>query len=194
MEDRGLPSPTTRPALELASADGGWIAKPRRGVGSVGIHRVTDDAELSTLRRRDDLDEVIVQALLPGPELTVDAFLAGDRRGSAICRERIEVKSGVCTKARIFHDELVESTVLDLGRALELRGAFCVQVMWDGKTWRITDVNPRPGAGTRLSVAVGFNVHAAMFADVWDLDPWPFLTRLAGERFAVRQYREVVLV
>jgi len=136
MEDRGIPSPTTRPALELASADGGWIAKPRRGVGSVGVHRVTDEAELSTLRRRDDLGEVIVQALLPGPELTVDAFLAGDRRGSAICRERIEVKSGVCTKARIFHDELVESTVLDLGRALELRGAFCVQVMWDGKTWR----------------------------------------------------------
>ena len=195
MDDRNLPSPRTRSARDLDSVGDGWIAKPRRGVGSVGVRRVTNDEELELLKHSDDLDDLIVQSLLPGPELTVDAFLASDGNGAAICRERIEVKSGVCTKARIFHDEGVQSLVLDLGRALEIRGAFCIQVMQgaDGE-WRITDVNPRPGAGTRLSVAVGFNVHGALFADLWGDDPWPYLRPVDGERWAVRQYREIVLV
>jgi carbamoylphosphate synthase large subunit len=195
MDERGLPTPKTLPAAELHSVGDGWIAKPRRGVGSVGVARVTSENELDALLAGQDLADAIVQSLLPGPELTVDAFLAAGGRGAAVCRERIEVKSGVCTKARIFHDEPVESLVLELGRALEIRGAFCVQVMQDASgSWRITDVNPRPGAGTRLSVAVGFNVHAAMFADLWDADPWPYLRAVDGERWAVRQYREIILV
>lgn len=195
LETQGLPTPRTRNAADIENLEGGWIVKPRRGVGSVDVRRITTEEELQLHRNAHTESEAIAQPLLSGPEITVDAFLAQDGSGGALCRERIEVKSGVCTKARIFHDLAVEDIALAAGRALAFRGAFCVQLMADSRgAWLLTDVNPRPGAGTRLSVAVGFNVHAAMFADLWGEDPGPYLEAVEGERWAVRQYREIVLV
>jgi len=193
--ENGFPTPETLPAVDLGSPEAGWIVKPRRGVGSIGVERVESADDLTNVSRRSSLADAIAQRLLAGPEVTVDAFLGGDGTSAALCRERVEVKSGVCTKARIYHDAEIADLVLEVGRKLALRGAFCAQLMADdGGARLLTDVNPRPGAGTRLSAAVGFDVHAAMFADLWGDDPHPHLRSLNRERWVVRQYREVVLV
>jgi carbamoylphosphate synthase large subunit len=188
------PTPETRAIDDVDAVGDGWIVKPRRGVGSVGVARITTDRELADWRADARRDEYLAQRLLDGPELTLDGFLAADGSGRVVCRERIEVKSGVCTKARIFEDEMLAALALDVGRKLELRGAFCFQVMQDGSgAWLLTDVNPRTGAGTRLSAAVGVNLHAAMLADLWGLDPQVHVPRLSGERWVARYYREAVL-
>jgi hypothetical protein len=79
-----------------------------------------------------------------------------------------------------------------LGDGLDLGGAFCFQVMRarDGGGWRITDVNPRHGAASRMSAAVGVDVIAAGIADAWGEDPGRFLPPLDRERYVVRQYDE----
>jgi carbamoyl-phosphate synthase large subunit len=193
--ENGFPTPETVAAVDIDSPEAGWMVKPRRGVGSIGVERVESADDLASVRRRSNIADAIAQRLLAGPEVTVDAFLGRDGTSAALCRERVEVKSGVCTKARLFRDHQIEDLVLELGRRLALHGAFCAQLMVDSRGARLlTDVNPRPGAGTRLSAAVGFNVHAAMLADLWGDDPRPHLRPLNRERWVVRQYREIVLV
>jgi carbamoyl-phosphate synthase large subunit len=193
--EKGFPTPVTVPAGDIAWPGKAWIVKPRKGVGSKGVLKIESALDLDRARGRGDTADAIAQPLLPGPEVTVDAFLGRNGKAAALCRERVEVKSGVCTKARLFHDPYIEDLVLELGRKLELRGAFCAQLMFDdGGKSLLTDVNPRPGAGTRLAAAVGFNVHAAMIADLWGDDPSPHLGYVTRERWVVRQHREIVLV
>lgn len=194
LTERGFPTPPTVSAAQLKDIGSGWFVKPRHGVGSVGAERLMSGGALELWRRDREAALWVAQPLLAGPEVTIDAFIAADGRGAAVCRERVEVKSGVCTKARVFHHSQLEALALEVGRNLQFRGAFCVQTMKAGEgDWQLTDVNPRPGAGTRIAAAVGFNTHAAMFADLWGEDARPHLRRLETDRWVVRQYKEVVL-
>jgi carbamoylphosphate synthase large subunit len=56
----------------------------------------------------------------------------------------------------------------------------------------VIDVNPRPGAGTAMSGACGVDFLAAHVAMALGRDPAPFLPQLAGERFVVRTYVEIL--
>lgn len=193
LDAEGFPSPrTSLPALAEWSSDG-LVVKPRRGVGSVGVRILTTPSDLAALR---DDESVVVQERCAAPELTIDAFRS--RRtgtGQAVCRERIEVKAGVSTKARVFYDRELEALAMSLGTRLGLTGAFCFQVMRANGTerWMITDVNPRPGAGTTMSAAVGFDVLTATLADAWDLADGQPLEVPSEDRYVARQYAEYVL-
>lgn len=189
-----LPTPQTATANDAAWRPEGLIAKPRTGVGSVGFQRLDAPEDLERLRAEGGED--VVQSRCEPPEITVDAFRgAGGEVQRAVCRERLEVKAGVATKARVFDDDELAGLARRLGDGLELQGAFCFQVMRSsgGGGWAITDVNPRPGAGTRMSAAVGVDVLAATLANAWGLDPRPMLPPLAGERYVARQYAEFVV-
>jgi carbamoyl-phosphate synthase large subunit len=190
----GLPTPRTWPGDEAAAAGGAVLIKPRRGLGSRGVTKPANRRQLLELLTATE-EEMIIQQLCDGPEVTVDAFRGRSHSvEAAICRERLEVKAGVCTKARVFHDGEIEATVLTLGRLLGLDGAYCVQLMRAPGTaaWTITDVNARPGAGTRMSVVCGFDVLSATLLDRWGHDPEPALGPLERERFVVRHYEEDV--
>jgi carbamoylphosphate synthase large subunit len=192
LAEHDLPSPATWPLTEVSWKPGGLIAKPREGLGSVGFRRLETAAALTEAAEGPDADDLIAQEPCEGPEVTVDVFRP--RRGgpiSAVCRERIEVKAGVCTKARVFMDQALTDLAATLGEALPLGGAFCFQVMRSpGGEWAVTDVNPRHGAGSRMSAAVGVDVIGAGLADVWGEDPARFLGKLDGDRHVVRQYAE----
>jgi carbamoylphosphate synthase large subunit len=163
------------------------IVKPRQGLGSVGVRRL-DAAE------RVAPDE-LVQEVCDPPEVTVDAFRA--RRGAlrmSVCRERLQVKAGVATKARVFQDAELAELAHRLGDRLDLGGTYCFQTMRDGNgAWAITDVNARPGGATAMSVAVGADVLAADLADLWGEDPLPFLRPPERPRIVVRAYTELVM-
>jgi carbamoyl-phosphate synthase large subunit len=57
-------------------------------------------------------------------------------------RERIETKAGVCSKARLFHDDRILEIANAIGSVVGLKGAFCFQILefregaedWDA--WR----------------------------------------------------------
>jgi carbamoylphosphate synthase large subunit len=100
----------------------------------------------------------------------------------------------VCTKARLFADERLQELAGAVAAACGLRGTFCLQVM-RGRAgrWMVTDVNPRPGGGTAMSVAVGMDFHAAMVAAAWGADGASLLSLPDGERWVARGYVEHVL-
>ncbi len=191
----GLPAPEVIPFALSDWREAGVIVKPRRGVGSVGVARVTDREQWSGWCARADLDDWIAQEIVAGPEVTLDCFRSSrTSRSRVVCRERVEVKAGVCTKARIFDDGELGAVGTAIGAGLELSGVYCVQLMRSpDRGWLVTDINPRPGAGCRLSAAIGVLFHAAWFADAWGADTAHLLPALDGERWVVRQYSEIVL-
>jgi len=58
--------------------------------------------------------------------------------------------------------------------------------------WRIVDVNPRVGSGTRMSAAVGSDFAAANLGDFWGEEVERWLRPLVGEHVVVRQYQDYV--
>jgi carbamoylphosphate synthase large subunit len=194
LRDHGYPTPHTVEPRDAQWGAGSWIVKPRRGRGSAGFRRVESERDLSELKNKGG--DVVVQESCSVPEVTVDAFISfGSPFERALCRERLEVKAGVCTKARIFEDQGLSDLALNIGRALGLRGTFCVQVMRSRETgkWLVTDINPRPGAGTSMSRHAGVDFLCAGFAELRGVSPASMLPRLASERYVVRAYAEYSL-
>ena len=162
LRKQGLPTPMTALA-GLAFGENQYFLKPRAGAGSRGARRVSA-LELSSLPEARD-DAWIIQEICDGTEVTVDAF-SDPELGffRALARERIEVKSGVSTKCRIREDPELAGFAASIASALGVSGSFCFQVIGKPGSWRITDLNPRPGAATAMSVACGNDFFGAMFA------------------------------
>ena len=188
---RSLPAARTAPASERPALP--FFAKRRFGFGSRGARRIERPEDLDCLAREGE--ELVLQELLVAPEVTIDAFRDGARAVfRAVCRERLEVKAGVCTKARLFADETLQALARAVGEALDLEGTYCLQVMrhpHDGG-WRLTDINARPGAGTAMSGAAGVDFLSATLLRAWGRDAAALLPPLAAERYVVRRFAEVV--
>jgi carbamoyl-phosphate synthase large subunit len=141
----GLPSPpTVLPGEPVESYP--VMVKPRRGSGARSIHAAAD-AEEAEFFCRYVREPVMVQRLMRGPELSIDALSdAGGRCLNAIPRTMLESRGGESIKGTVVADpELVE-----LGRsvveALGVRGPCTVQVFRDPEVGLgITDVNTRFG-------------------------------------------------
>lgn len=185
-----LPTPPTKRPSEWQWTGAPLFAKPRCGRGSIGARTIDDEAALLALGG-DGSEDLIVQPRCEGPEVTVDAVVL-DEGVRAVCRERLEVKSGVCTKARVFEDPALEDLAGRIASGLGLSDVFCFQVMRLEGAWVVTDLNARPGAGTRLTVAAGVDVLGAMFHRRFGLPYAHLVGRLPAERIVVRQYAEFV--
>lgn len=185
------PTPRTVAAEHFVWTGERVFVKPRWGIGSRDTLLVTSEDQF----RNCDGQHLIVQEVCRPPEITIDAFRArNSQQFGAVCRERVEVKAGICTKARVFHNSELQTLAESVGRDLGLVGPMCLQVMRDpeGDGWCITDVNPRPGAATRMSVVAGYDVISAAFADAIGEDASPFLVPLPSEATVVRAFIEVV--
>lgn len=192
LRSRGVATPSTVPAAEATWADRAMVFKPRCGRGSIDVRVVTDPQDMERFRHDEAL---VAQELCDPPEVTLDAFRS--RSGNhwrVVCRERVEVKAGVCTKGRLFEDQKLAALAIDIGTGLGLTGAFCIQVMQgpERSGWQVTDVNPRIGAGARLTAAAGVDIAAAALADLWGEDPAPFIGPLHRECHVIRTYQEWV--
>jgi len=164
----------------------GFIVKPITGVGSV-----INDFNLTSLKDISEYDKYLIQEKCSKPEVTIDVFSNGELDiFFYVCRERIETKSGVCTKARLFLDEELGHIAKELADKLSLK-FFCFQVMRLNEKWAVTDINPRLGSGTPMCNAVEIDFFSAMLADFLGRDPKIFLKKLEREIFVTRQYRNI---
>lgn len=188
-----VPTPETVLPEDLSGRESdfvGWLRKPRRGVGGHGV---------ATLLKREDVEEaasltdIIIQECCVAPEITVDALASRHGGTYAASRERVEVKAGVCTKARLFRDAAFDALTEKVSAALNLSGAFCYQAMKGlGGNWVVTDVNPRLGGGTAMWLPVGVNFAAANVADLFATPFETWLPQLENQHFVVRYFDEVL--
>lgn len=185
----GIATPRTVSPEEITGATHERLfVKPEEGFGSKDA-RAASGEEIPRLLAREP--KVLVQEYCSGPEITVEVFNAS--AVLSICRERLEIKAGVCTKARIFFDDVLQAIAERLCAVLCLPLAFCFQVMRGASgDWVVTDLNPRLGAGTALSTAYGWSLASAGLVS-WGklpLDPLQFLKTSPGDRYVVRVYQE----
>jgi len=169
--------------------EGGLILKPRRGYGS----QIKVVSDLKNLHSDYSPENYIIQQECKLPEITIDVCY-DMKRGffRYICRERVEVKNGVCTKARLFYDKKLESIAFTIADKLNLN-SFCYQVMKSNGEWAVTDINARLGAGTPMSIAAGMDFFSGMFAILWEEDPAEYFIPLKKETFVTRQYCDFLM-
>jgi len=173
---------------EPFNIEDGLIVKPRRGYASQ-YERLLEAGDTS----RYSADTFLIQQECDKPEVTVDVCYDPNRNFfSYVCRERLEIKSGVCTKARLFYDNEIGDLAFRIADKLKL-SSFCFQLMRYKKQWAVTDLNARLGAGTPMSVAAGLDFFSAMFAILWQDDPSVFFQTLQKETFVTRQYADFVM-
>lgn len=150
-----------------------------------------------SLQSHDDLRSVPAQAFIqekmPGAEFTADCMPLGDGRVFVSVRERVETKSGVCTKARIAPHAGMERIAQQLVAATSVESPFCFQAMagHPGENrLAVTDINPRLGAGTLMSAANGSDFFGAHLAQTFGGE-WQERLQRHHERCAItRQYVE----
>ena len=164
------------------------LIKPRAGFGSRGV-RISSPQNLNL-----STDEMAQQFCI-APEITVDAF-HDSRTGlvRVLARERLEVKAGVCTKARIHESAELHALTQQLLSVWPYEGSFCYQVMRDsiGGQWQIIDLNSRPGAGTAMSAALENHFFAAHFLRAWNEDAAQCFKPIIGDRYVARRHLDVV--
>lgn len=155
------------PTIDLVSfhqldADKKYLMKPKIGFGSLDI-RVCFGKEI----KEEYYEHYIVQELCDtdGKVREVTAEIFNRNNGLKImCRERIEIKSGVCTKMKVIRDDSMNDIIEKMVHAIECPTAFNVQFILDENAWKLMDVNLRLGAGTPLSTSAGFQLTRALLA------------------------------
>ena len=190
---RGLPSAGTALATPMAfeTMRQPVLLKPRMGTGGKNFPTIHSSSELA----RIDPNQWMLQEVLRTPEVSVAGVL-GRRSDFFRClpREYIEFRQGSPSmKGRIYDDPGLTDIAERLARGLPLAGAFFFEVMRDSAgDWRIIDVHPRVGTGTRMCAAVGVDIAAANLADFWGEDVGEFLPSISGEYYVARQFEEYV--
>lgn len=160
--------------------------KPRVGWGSRGCHLATSGASCALPGPPDPADWV-AQVPCDGPEVTVDVYRSPDGGfARALCRERVEVRSGVSVKCRIFEDDHLARLACRVSGTLGLVRTSNVQFMRLLGQWVVTDVNPRPGGGTAMGELVGNHFPLAHLADRLGLDPDALFAPLSGDAWVLR--------
>jgi carbamoylphosphate synthase large subunit len=186
LKNNGIEVPRFYSQIEIESQKD-YFVKPDIGFGSknAGILK-GKDISFS--------EEIIVQEILYQPEITVEIFKK-DNYISYVCRERLEVKSGVCTKARFFNSEEIDKIINQINMLFELPLASCVQFMKNRENkWCLTDFNMRLGAGTALSSAIGFNISSALLSVLSEKNNYQeHLKKITDDSFVVRVYNEIVM-
>lgn len=165
-----------------------YVIKPIRGFGSRGVEILSG----GEIKRKEIEEDILIQEKCNKKEVTAEIF-NGDFL-SIFVRERVETKSGVCTKMVPFYNEQVLESLKKLVSLIKCPIALCIQLMELDGIWRITDCNLRLGAGTALSTAIGFQLSRSFLASlVGDTVSDDWLKPNTKVKSVLRVYKEVVV-
>ncbi len=187
LKSHNLPVPHTFNRSEIED-EITYFVKPVNGVGSIGAKCLCGN-EIKQLEH----DDILIQEVCKKPEYTVECFHYGNNI-STICRERIETKAGVCTKARVFNNNELEEICKKMNSVLELPCYYNIQVMKNNNDeYVITDVNLRSAGGMSISYAAGWDVVGAITSAMIkrENDYMKYVPRV-DEQYVVRTYTDVV--
>ncbi len=162
LQRHGVDCPRTlSPAAALAADKKGaltWpcVIKPWDGSAAKGNTIVHDREELRFFARR--ISNAICQELVEGTEYTCDVYVDADRRVRCVVpRQRIEVRWGEVSKARVARDARIMQVVAHLVQHLGAGpGVVTVQLFeTEARALRIIEINPRFGGGVPLAIRAG---------------------------------------
>ena len=186
---RGLPVPKLYSEGDIIDKEL-YFVKPIHGVGSVGAAIMIG----ADIRRLNSLDNIIIQEVCSLPEITMECFTY-QGRFSSVCRERLQTKSGVCTKARVFKSPRLEAIGKRFAEMFKTPMFFNLQFMKSkSEGFVITDVNLRLAGGMGLSCAAGWNEASAIAKVLLGRsinDVMETLPEFIPEQYVVRVYDEL---
>lgn len=169
-----------------------YIIKPRIGFGARGVKKV-----IGIDIKWDDLSEEIVQECYDldngNYEITAEVYnFAGCLK--VFQRQRIETKVGVCTKMKPILIPEINKAIERMVQQIECPIAMCIQFIYNGKEWCVSDCNLRLGAGTALATAAGFQLTRALLQTILDQQEHSELLEYDKEvKSILRVYDEVVI-
>ncbi|MCD1607978.1 ATP-grasp domain-containing protein [Stutzerimonas kunmingensis] len=173
---------------EALQMSGRIVAKRDGSFGGRATRLLEDVSQVSHYVREGwDIYEHI-----DGEEFTVDCFPLEGRVLTSV-RQRLEVKSGVCSKARILHDSLLDRLAAFLVERFSLSEPFCFQTRQAQGVHYLIDINPRLGAGSAMSALNGTDFFAAHLAALVGEDPGEYLRPRFSECIVTRQYTEYLM-
>jgi carbamoylphosphate synthase large subunit len=164
-----------------------YIQKPRLGFGSIGTSIISKD-------KLSNKEGSFYQEFICGQEVTVDCFFdASNGYFKSITRDRLETKLGVTTKSRVYFSAELDILCKKIMNKLQLDGGACIQFMESDRGWLVIDVNPRLGAGSKISAVSGNDFFSATLAYHFNLDYKKYFNNIGNsELYVVRQYQEIV--
>ncbi len=183
----GIPTPRVYTKDELSDSEI-YLLKPRLGFGSSGIRvihgnePVPDDCVVQEYCHGDDYDEITVEIYNGKAGLHIFA------------RRRVATKAGVCVKMEPVDPAPFFPYIQKLVTSVACPAAFNVQFLQNEGEWKLFDCNLRPGAGTALSTAAGFQLVRAFLAELAGLPVDEEWFRIDDSvRTVLRVYQEIVV-
>ena len=157
LEELEFPVPKMYAADELIET-GTYFIKPINGSGSKNAIK----AETKEIKNITNIENYLIQEVCTQPEITLECFQYKGKLAAA-ARQRIETKSGVCTKAKVFSFPELESIAKKLLKKINCPYFFNLQFMKNkNDEFVITDVNFRLAAGMGLTYAAGWDEVSAI--------------------------------
>lgn len=157
LKENNLPVPEIYTAENLKN-DNVYFIKPKNGAGSNNCRKISKKEILEI----KNINDFIIQEVCTPPEITVECFYLNGRISSC-ARERIETKAGVCSKAKVFKNNILENIAKEFAEKFNPPLFFNLQFMKNSKNdFVITDVNLRLAGATGLSYAAGWDEVSAI--------------------------------
>ena len=169
-----------------------YIVKPINGVGSIGV-KTLSSYDICNIK---NINDFLVEEKCHGPEITVECFY-WEKTLECVCRERIQSKAGVCTKARVFCNKNLKQIAERFAKLIGCPIVFNLQFMMNKKDeYVITDVNLRLAGGMGLSYAAGWDIVSSIAKVMLGFSGDDIFTSLRmniSDVFVVRAYEDFVI-
>jgi biotin carboxylase len=183
----------------LAETVGPWVIKPRAGMGSTGVRKISEPSDLDpALAELPDAGPFLTEEYVAGDEYSVEGVLlaSGPRILAVTAKEKLPpphfVEIGHVIPAELpadAYEEITEQVGRAL-RALQLRtGVFHVELWRTPHGVVLGEVHPRPGGDwihlLLAHVMPGLELFGMLYDDALGLPPTPVppATRAAAVRF-----------
>ena len=137
------------------------VFKPKNGRGSNGVYIADASKSENYLEILSAVSSnYLMQEYIDGNEYTVDTL--HDFNGNllnAVVRERLSVESGISVVSKTVINENLTSIIEKISSAYQFYGANCFQFILSklDNEYYLTDVNPRFGGGSILSIKASKN-------------------------------------
>jgi len=133
---------------------GKYVIKPKMGRGGSGIYFDSNPNHLELYQKLVNPANYIIQKYINGEEFTTDLLYDTDGRLlNLVSRKRLKTDSGISIVGQTVLDEKIIEIVTLLSEKLKFIGGNCIQFIRDAEgKYYLTDINPRLGGGSILSI------------------------------------------